>query len=93
MYFKTIIVNLDVNFCQFKTKLFFVAVVVVYADEGACESEYLSEGDEDGMVDFSQWMCNEPTRKQCAPESAHCSSDDELKAFHLIMNYELRIKS
>ena len=77
---------MDVNFCQFKTKLFFVAVVVVDADEGASEGEYLAEGNEDGMVDFAQRRAAEARDKQCAPESAHCSSDDELKASHLIKN-------
>ena len=66
--------------------LLFVAVVIVYADEGACESEYLSEGDEDGMVNLAQRRAAKARDKQCAPESAHCSSDNELKAFHLIMN-------
>ena len=65
-----------------QTKLFFISVFIVYADEGASESEYLSKGDEDGVVDFSKWMCNKPTREQCTPEGAHCSSDDELQAFH-----------
>ena len=60
--------------------------MVVDADEGASEGEYLSEGNEDGMVDFAQRRAAEARYKQCAPESAHCSSDDELKAFHLIMN-------
>jgi hypothetical protein len=62
--------------------LFFVSVVVVDADEGACKSENLSESDEDGMVDFSERMRYKPTRKQCTPEGAHCSSDDELELFH-----------
>ena len=66
--------------------------MIVYADEGAAEGEYLAEGNEDGMVDFAQWRAAEARYKQCAPESAHCSSDDELKAFHLIKNFELRIK-
>ena len=60
--------------------------MVVYADEGATKGEYLSEGNEDGVVDFAQGRAAEAREKQCAPESAHCSSDDELKAFHLIMN-------
>ena len=53
--FKTIIVNLDVNYCQFKESilLFFVSVVVVDADEGASEGEYLSEGNEDGMMNLA----------------------------------------
>ena len=42
------------------------------------------------MVDFTYGRGNEPRREQCAPEGAHCSSDDELQAFHLIKNFELR---
>ena len=65
--------------------------MVVYTDERATESENFAEGDEYGVVNLAERMRDEPTREQCAPESAHCSSDDELKAFHLIMNFELRI--
>ena len=71
--------------------LFFVAVVVVYADEGASEGEYLAKSDEDGEMYLAQRRAAEARDKQCAPKGAHCSSDDELKAFHLIKNYELRI--
>ena len=60
--------------------------MIVYADEAPAEGEYLAEGNEDGMVDLAQWRAAEARNKQCAPESAHCSSDDELKAFHLIKN-------
>ena len=65
--------------------------MIVYADEGASEGEYLAKGDEYAMVNLPQWRAAESRDKQCAPESAHCSSDDELKAFHLIKNFELRI--
>ena len=64
--------------CLLITKLLFVAVVVVDADERTAEGQYLAKGDEYGVVDFAQWVCNKTTRKQCAPEGAHCSSDDEL---------------
>ena len=66
--------------------------MIVYPYQAPAEGEYLSEGDEDGVVYLAQWRAAEARYKQCAPESAHCSSDDELKAFHLIMNFELRIK-
>ena len=56
--------------------------MVVDSDEGAGEGENLTKSDEDGVVDFSKRMRYEPTRKQCAPESAHCSSDDELELLH-----------
>ena len=56
--------------------------MIVYADEGASEGEYLSEGNEDGMVYLAQWRAAEARYKQCAPESAHCSSDYELELLH-----------
>ena len=40
--------------------------MIVYADEGASEGEYLAKGDEDGMVDFAQWRAAE-TRDQQYP--------------------------
>ena len=58
--------------------LFFVAVVVVNTDERATESEDFAEDDEYGVVNLADRMRDEPTREQCAPESAHCGSDDEL---------------
>ena len=62
--------------------LFFVAVVIIYADEGAAEGKYLTKSNEDGMVNFAKRRRYKPARKQCAPESAHCSSDDELELLH-----------
>ena len=61
--------------------------MIVYTDERAGEGEYLAKGDEDGVVDFSERMRYKPTRKQCAPEGAHCSSDDELELFHEVLNF------
>lgn len=52
--------------------------MVVYTDERATESEDFAEGDEYGVVNLADRMRDEPTREQCAPESAHCGSDDEL---------------
>ena len=48
--------------------------MIVYTDEGACESEYLSEGDEDGMVDFAQWRAAEARYKQypTKPAQTYC---------------------
>ena len=40
--------------------LFFVAVLVVYADEGAAEGEYFAKGDEDGVMYLSQWWNHKP---------------------------------
>ena len=36
-----------------------VAVFVVYTDEGTAEGEYFAEGDEDGVMDLSQWRAKE----------------------------------
>ena len=58
--------------------------MVIDTDERASEGKYLAKGDENGMVDFSERMRYKPTRKQCTPEGAHCSSDDELELFHEI---------
>ena len=62
--------------------LFFIPVFVVYPYQGTGEGEDFAKGDEDRVVDFSERMRYKPTRKQCAPEGAHCSSDDELELFH-----------
>ena len=40
--------------------LFFVAVFVVNADEGAAEGENLAKGDEDGVMDLCQWWNHKP---------------------------------
>ena len=39
--------------------LFFIAVLVVDADEGAAEGEYFAKGDEDGVMDLAQWWAAE----------------------------------
>ena len=61
---------------------FFVAVMVVDADERSSEGEYLAEGDEYGVVYLADRWAEEARYEQCAPEGAHCGSDDELHAFH-----------
>ena len=38
---------------------FFIPILVVDADEGAAEGEYFAEGDEDGVMDLSQWRAKE----------------------------------
>ena len=54
--------------------LFFVSVVVVDANEGASEGEYLTEGNEDGMVDFAQWRAAKSRDKQypTKPAQTYC---------------------
>ena len=39
--------------------LFFIAVLVVDADEGAAEGEYFAKSDEDGVMDLAQWWAEE----------------------------------
>ena len=56
--------------------------MVVDADEGAGEGEYLAEGDEDGMVYLASRYSQESARKQCAPEGAHCNGEYELSLSH-----------
>ena len=56
--------------------------MVVNADEGAGESQYLTECDEDGMVYLASRHSHEPARKQCAPEGAHCNGKYELSLSH-----------
>ena len=77
--------------CLLITKLLFVAVVVVNADERTAEGQYLAEGDEYGVVYLAQWWAEEACGEHYAAEAAQCHSDDELQTFHLIKNFELRI--
>ena len=63
-------------------KLFFVAVVIVYADEGTAEGEDFAKGDEHAVVYLAQWRAAEARDEQCAAETAHCHSGQELQAFH-----------
>ena len=76
--------------CLLITKLFFVAVVVVYADERTAEGQYFTEGDEYGVVYLAQWWAEEACGEHYAAEAAQCHSDDKLQTFHLIKNFELR---
>lgn len=41
------------NIFQLINSSTFISVVIVYADEGAGESENLTKSDEDGVMDFS----------------------------------------
>lgn len=62
--------------------LFFVAVMIVDADERAAESENLSKSDKHRVVYLSHRLCDEPACEQCAPESAHCYRYYELDFSH-----------
>ena len=55
-------------------KLFFVAVVIVYADEGACEGEYLAKGNQYAMVNLPQWRAAESRDQQypTKPAQIYC---------------------
>lgn len=70
--------------------LFPVAVVVVDADEGAGEGENFAEGDEDGGVNLACGRQGYSCDQQCAPESTHCSSKQELDALHQAISSEHR---
>ncbi len=64
--------------CLLITKLFFVAVVVVDAYERTRKGENLAEGNEERVMYLTHRRGDEPRGEQCAPESAHGRSDDEL---------------
>ena len=55
-------------------KLFFVAVVIVYADERAAEGEYLAKSDEDGVMYLPQWRAAESRDQQypTKPAQTYC---------------------
>ena len=40
--------------------LFFIPVFIVNAYKTAAEGEYLTEGDEHGVVDLTHWRCHKP---------------------------------
>ncbi|MBQ5625489.1 MAG: hypothetical protein IIU96_00440 [Paludibacteraceae bacterium] len=54
--------------------LFFVAVVIVYADERAAEGEYLAKSDEDGVMYLPQWRAAESRDQQypTKPAQTYC---------------------
>ena len=58
--------------------LLFVSVFVINSYQRAAEGQYLAEGDKERMVYLTDRRCDEPCGEQCAPEGAHCRSDDEL---------------
>ena len=62
--------------------LFFVAVLVVDADQRAAEGEYFAKGDENRVMDLCQWWADEARREHYAPEGAQCHSGDELEVLH-----------
>ena len=58
--------------------------MVVDADEGASEGEYLAEGDEDRVVDLSQRRTTEPRYEHYASEDAQCHCSGDLQASHSV---------
>ena len=50
--------------------LFLVAVLIVNANEGTAEGEYLSESNEYGVVYLAQWWAAEARDEQDASEDA-----------------------
>ena len=58
--------------------LFFVSIAVVYADERAAKGECFAEGDEDRVMDLSQWRANKARHQQEASKRAECHCAQEL---------------
>ena len=73
--------------CLLITKLLLVAVVVVNAYQRAAEGQYFAEGNEERVVDFTYRRGKKPRCQQCAPKSAHGSSDYELEFSHRVCDY------
>ena len=69
--------------CLLITKLLLVAVVVVNAYQRAAEGQYFAEGNEERAVNLTHGRGKKPRGEQCAPKSAHGSSDYELESFHV----------
>ena len=44
-------------------ELFFIAVLIIYSDEGARKSEYLTESNKHRVMDFTNRHSTEPTRE------------------------------
>ena len=73
--------------------LFFIAVFVIDADEGAREGEDLAEGDEDRVVNLAQGWAEEARREHRAPEDAQCDSEYQLKIFHTYISAQTCAKT
>ena len=71
-------VSLAINIPASDKGLLFVAVVVVNAYQRTAEGQYLTEGNEERVVNLTHGRGKKPRGEQCAPESAHGSSDYEL---------------
>ena len=65
-----------------KWSLFFVAIMIVDANEGSAEGEYLAEGDEYRVVDLSQRRATEARYEHYASEDAQCHCSGDLQASH-----------
>ena len=62
--------------------------MVVDADEGASEGEYLAEGDEYRVVDLSQGRATEARYEHYASEDAQCHCSADLQASHSVTQYK-----
>ena len=62
--------------------------MVIDADEGASEGEYLAEGDEHRVMDLSQGRATEPRYEHYASEDAQCHCSGDLQAFHSVTQYK-----
>ena len=56
--------------------------MIVYADEGAAECQYLSKRYQQRVVYLARRRGTKACDEQCTPEGAHCHCDDQLQAFH-----------
>ena len=56
--------------------------MVVNSYERATKGQYLAEGNEERVVDFTHGRGEKPRRQQRAPKSAHGGCDYELESFH-----------
>ena len=62
--------------------------MIVDADEGASEGEYLAEGDEHRVVNLRQRRTTEPRYEHYASEDAQCHCSGDLQASHSVTPYK-----
>ena len=58
--------------------LFLIPILVINAYQAPAESQYLAEGNEDGVVDLTQRWAAKSRHQHRAPESAQCSGEYKL---------------
>ena len=68
-------------------KSLLISIFVIYPYQTPAEGEYFAKGDEDRVVDLTQWWADEARGEHYAPEGAQCHSGDELEVFHGLGSY------